>query len=183
MPVGVLWNPIMRLTDYMAPRGFCFSYSDQMAFLRPQTTNERNEDPRFFMIKKEIKNKYNLLSGEFIRFAIVGIIATSIHYGIYYGLQLIINVNIAYTIGYIISWICNFFLSVHFTFKTTANVKKGFGFAVSHGINYLLHMAFLNLFLRIGLSNEIAPILVYCCVIPINFILVRTVFKSKWFQS
>ena len=134
-----------------------------------------------------IREKYvgitRLLNSEFTRFAIVGVIATGIHYGVYYGLQLLINVNLAYTIGYLISCFCNFFLSAKFTFKSSTNIKKGIGFAVSHGINYLLHIAFLNLFLYLGISQEWAPIPVFCCVIPINFILVRTVFKAKWFQS
>ncbi len=125
----------------------------------------------------------SILGTEFIRFAIVGTIATIIHYGIYLLLEKIINVNIAYTIGFVISWFCNFYLSAKFTFRSTATVKKGIGFACTHLINYLLHMLFLNFFLFIGVSQELAPIPVFCCVIPINFLLVRTVFKSKWFQK
>jgi putative flippase GtrA len=120
---------------------------------------------------------------EFVRFAIVGLIATSIHYGIYYLLHLFVNVNVAYTIGYVVSWIVNLYLTAHFTFKSTLSFKKGVGFAVSHLINYLLHMFFLNLFLAIGVSEEIAPLFVFAVVIPVNFLLVRFVFKSKQFQS
>ena len=123
-----------------------------------------------------------LFNVEFIRFAIVGIIATAIHYGLYYLLLGSLNVNIAYSIGYIVSLICNFVLSARFTFKSQANIKKGFGFVCSHLINYLLHIAFLNLFLFIGIPEKVAPIPVFCCVFPINFLLVRTVFKAKWFQ-
>ena len=120
---------------------------------------------------------------EFVRFAIVGLVATGIHYGIYYLLNLFINVNVAYTIGYVVSWIANLYLTAHFTFKSTLSFKKGVGFAVSHFVNYLLHMLFLNLFLAIGVSEEIAPLFVFALVIPINFMLVRFVFKSKQFQS
>lgn len=121
---------------------------------------------------------------EFIRFCIIGVVATLIHYGIYYAIikgchiEKELWINAAYTIGYVISWCCNLWLSAHYTFKTTVNVKRGVGFAVSHGINYLLHLGFLNLFLWIGISATIAPWFVFCCVIPINFILVRTVFKK-----
>ena len=120
---------------------------------------------------------------EFIRFAIVGLIATGIHYGIYYLLNLIINVNVAYTIGYVISWFANLYLTSRFTFKSPLSFKRGIGFAFSHFVNYLLHMLFLNLFLTIDLSEEIAPLFVFVVVIPINFLLVRFVFKSKQFQS
>ena len=45
--------------------------------------------------------------GEMIRFAIVGILVTAIHYGVYWLLQLVINVNIAWTVGYIAGFIFN----------------------------------------------------------------------------
>ena len=122
-------------------------------------------------------------AGEFIRFALVGVIATGIHYGLYYLLNLFINVNVAYTVGYVVSWFVNLYLTAHFTFKSSLSFKKGVGFAFSHLINYLLHMLFLNLFLAIGMSEEIAPLFVFAVVIPINFLLVRFVFKSKRFQG
>lgn len=115
---------------------------------------------------------------EFVRFCIVGVIATAIHYGIYLLLNLWINVNIAYTLGYIISFCCNLYLTAKFTFKKDVTIKRTGGFIVCHGVNYLLHMVFLNLFLYLGVSEQLAPIPVYCIVIPINFILVRTVFKK-----
>ena len=120
---------------------------------------------------------------EFIRFCIIGVAATLIHYGIYYAIikgiaiENELWINVAYTIGFAISWCCNLWLTAHYTFKTTVNMKRGVGFAVSHGINYLLHLGFLNLFLWMGISATTAPWLVFCCVIPINFILVRMVFK------
>ena len=133
---------------------------------------------------------------EFVRFAIVGTLATCIHYGIYLaGLCLlgidwrsvkndtIWQTNLVYTIGYVISWCCNLWLTAHFTFKESVNIKRGFGFAISHAIIYGLHISFLNLFLWTGISEQWAPIPVFCCVIPINFILVRTVFKAKIFEK
>lgn len=120
---------------------------------------------------------------EFARFAIVGLVATGIHYGIYYLLNLFINVNVAYTIGYVVSWFVNLYLTAYFTFKSTLSFKKGVGFAASHLVNYVLLMLFLNLFFAIGVSEEIAPLFVFAIVIPINFLLVRFVFKSKRFKS
>jgi putative flippase GtrA len=116
---------------------------------------------------------------EFIRFGIVGVIATILHYGIYYLLQWIINVNVAYTIGYIISFIVNFYLSSFFTFRVNPSWKKLVGMGGAHGINYLLQMILLTLFLYSGISKVWAPIPVFAIVMPINFLLVRTVFKYK----
>ena len=61
---------------------------------------------------------------EFIRFGVVGVLATALHYGIYYFLQSFINVNVAYTTGYVISFIVNFYLTSYFTFGTTPSWKK-----------------------------------------------------------
>ena len=49
---------------------------------------------------------------EFIRFGVVGVLATALHYGIYYFLQSFINVNVAYTTGYVISFVVNFLFYV-----------------------------------------------------------------------
>lgn len=119
------------------------------------------------------------MSGEFIRFGIVGGLSTALHYGIYYLLQLYINVNIAYTIGYILSFVGNFFLTSYFTFGTAPSWKKLVGMMGAHGVNYLLHIALLNLFLWIGVAQQWAPIPVFAIAIPVNFILVRFVFKHK----
>jgi len=116
---------------------------------------------------------------EFFRFALVGIAATAIHYGLYYILQKFINVNIAYSAGYIISFIFNFYLTSYFTFKVKPSFGKLFGMGGAHIVNYLLHMVLLNLFLYIGIRQTLAPIPVFAIVIPVNFLLVRFVFKLK----
>lgn len=120
-------------------------------------------------------NKYK----EFIRFGIVGVLATAIHYGLYLFLNIIMISWLAYSIGYGISFLCNFYLSSIFTFKSKASIKKGIGFGISHGINYILHLVLLSLFLKLGIKEELAPIPVFAIAIPINFLLVRFVFKSE----
>ena len=47
---------------------------------------------------------------ELVRFGIVGVTATAIHYGIYWLLMHVINVTVAYSIGYALSFICNLLL-------------------------------------------------------------------------
>lgn len=115
----------------------------------------------------------------FIRFVIVGIVATAIHYGLYFLLQFLIEVNIAYTTGYLISFIANFYLTAYFTFRTRPSWGKAFGFGGAHLCNYLLHIGLLNLFLYLGLSKTLAPIPVFAIAIPINFLMVKFVFKRK----
>lgn len=118
---------------------------------------------------------------EVVRFGIVGCVATLIQYAIYYLFNQFIGwgATTSLTIGYIISFVFNFFLSNYFTFRTKPTVKKGIGFGMSHGINYLLQIVFLNLYMWMGLSEKFAPIPMFLTVIPINFLLVRFVLKSK----
>ena len=121
--------------------------------------------------------KFNIR--EIIRFGIVGIIATIIHYGIYLALNLIIVSWIAYSIGYGISFLDNIYLSNRFTFKTKPTFKKGIGFGLSHFINYLLLVILLSIFIKLGMPDKYAPIPVFCIAVPINFFMVRLVLKSK----
>lgn len=116
---------------------------------------------------------------EFIRFVMVGILATALHYGIYFLLQRFINVNIAYTLGYALSFIANFYLTAYFTFGKKPSWSKAFGFGGALLFNYLLHIGLLNTFLWLGLSKTLAPIPVFAIAIPVNFLLVRFVFKRK----
>ncbi len=116
---------------------------------------------------------------EFIRYCIVGTIATGVHYGIYYLLQRWINVNIAYTVCYAISIVGKFFLSRYLSFRSDPSGKSVFGFGGSHLVNYLLHMFLLNFFLYLHVSRELAPLLVLAVAVPTNFLLLRWVFKTK----
>ena len=123
--------------------------------------------------------KLNPVIWEFVRFGLVGGFCTALHYGIYFLLQLAIEVNVAYTVGYQLSFIANFYLTSYFTFGTAPSWRKLFGMAGAHGVNYLLHMVLLNLFIWIGVRQEFAPLPVFAIAIPVNFILVRFVFKHK----
>ncbi|MBQ4146831.1 MAG: GtrA family protein [Prevotella sp.] len=115
---------------------------------------------------------------EILRFGIVGVVATLLHYVIYWILQHWINVNVAYTIGYFLSFIANYFLSAQFTFREKTTTRNGIGFAGAHLFNYIFQMVLLNIFLWLGVSKALAPLPVYCIAVPVNFILVRTVFKK-----
>jgi len=115
--------------------------------------------------------------GEIIRFCIAGVLVTAIHYVVYWLLQLIIDVNISWTAGYIAGFIVNYYLSAYFIFREKTSAKNGAGFGIAHVVNYLLQMVLLNFFLWAGLTAEQAPIGVYAVSTPVNFLLVRFVFK------
>lgn len=116
---------------------------------------------------------------EFIRFCLVGVLATCIHYFIYFVLQNYLSINVAYTVGYAISFISNYILSSFFTFKKRVTLQNGIGFGVAHFLNYILQLIFLNLFVWIGVNQKYAPIPVFAIAVPLNFIMVRFVFQHN----
>ncbi len=116
---------------------------------------------------------------EFVRFVMVGIFATALHYGLYFVLQRVINVNIAYTLGYALSFIANFYLTAYFTFGRKPSWRKSLRIwrgtlmqlSATHGVA--------ELSLWMGIPKPLAPIPVFAIAIPVNFLLVRFVFKRK----
>ena len=88
------------------------------------------------------------------------------------------NVNIAWTAGYIAGFIFNYYMSAYYIFRKKTSAKNGAGFGVAHIVNYLLQMGLLNFFIWTGMSAEMAPVGVYAVSIPVNFLLVRFVFKK-----
>lgn len=117
---------------------------------------------------------------EVVRFGIVGTCATLLQYGIYwlFNQKVGLGASTSLTVGYVVSFVFNFFMSNYYTFKTRPTLKKGLGFGLSHCINYVLQIVFLNLYMLVGISETWAPVPMFVTVIPINFLLVRYVLKS-----
>jgi putative flippase GtrA len=118
------------------------------------------------------------LIGQAIRFCIVGVMAVAIHYAIYLLLKQWMIKVVAFAIGYFISFIANFFMTAKFTFKKDATTKKGVGFLGAHIVNFILQTSLLQMFLWLGVNENFAPIPVYCIAVPVNFMLVRFVFRK-----
>lgn len=112
-----------------------------------------------------------------VRFAVVGGIATLLHYAVYWLLLDRMAAGVAYTAGYVVSLVLNYMLSSRFTFRSRASLRNGIGFCAAHAVNYLLHISLLSLYLWLGVPERIAPVPVYAVAIPVNFLLVRFVFK------
>ncbi len=119
-----------------------------------------------------------LFKSEIFRFAIVGIVATVVLYATYWLSLKILHPSLAYSLAYLCAFIVNYLLTTSFTFKVNKSVKNGVGFVISNVINYLVSMALLNLFLWLGLSNELAPIPTILLATISNFLIVRLVMKQ-----
>lgn len=73
---------------------------------------------------KPFRNEKTDKTGEFIRFGIVGVVATAIQYGLYLLLLKWLQPQISNTIGYAISFVFNYIASTKFTFKVKSTAKK-----------------------------------------------------------
>lgn len=116
---------------------------------------------------------------ELFRFCLVGGLATVLHYALYLLLDNYLPVNLSYAVGYVLSFLVNFYLTAYFTFGTSPSWGKLLGMSGAHLVNFLLHMGLLNLFLWLGIPKAYAPLPVFAIAIPVNFLLVRYVFKKS----
>lgn len=116
---------------------------------------------------------------ELLRFGVVGVVATAIHYAVYWLLFTRINETVAYSIGYFVSFLLNYYLSARFTFRRKTSVRNGLGFVGAHAFNYILQVTLLNIFIYSGISRSLAPVPVYCIAVPVNFMVVRFVFRRN----
>lgn len=142
---------------------------------------------------------------QFVRFFVVGVAATLVHWGVYVGLNELLGLSeadalalsVTYSVGYAVSFVGNYLASLRWTFRTRGSVGKGAGFALSHAVNYGMHVGLLNLFLYwgvghvmvrtlqalvpglvqvfplLGSADALLPLPVFCVVVPINFLMVR----------
>ena len=125
-----------------------------------------------------LNDRRQTIAYQAFRFSITGITAVIIHYSLYLVLCKWMTTLHAYIIGYVVSFVCNFLLTCVFTFHKCANLYRGIGFCFAHIINFCLQIGLFKLFLYIGMQPAIAPLPVLGITVPINFLLVRYVFKK-----
>lgn len=113
-------------------------------------------------------SRWQRLGSQFVRFFVVGVGATIIHWGVYVGLNGLLDIskedtvayNVTFATGYAVSFIANYIVSLKWTFKTKGNAKKGLGFALSHVINWGMQTTLLNLMLKVGVGSRLAVLAV-----------------------
>ena len=117
---------------------------------------------------------------EFLRFVMVGLFATGLHYGIYFVLQKIHSGQCSLYLGICAEFCCQLLSYGLFYFRAASFLEvKLLACGGAHLTNYLIHIGLLNLFLRLGFSRPLAPIPVFLIAIPVNFLLVRFDFQTK----
>ena len=125
------------------------------------------------------KMKDNEKYAQFVRFCANGVLAVAIQYGVYLLLVQWINPFAANTVGYAVSFCVNFIITSYWTFRSRPSWRKLAGFGGSHIVNYVCQQAFLALFLWAGISKEYAAIMAMGSAVPVNFMILRVIYKKK----
>lgn len=117
--------------------------------------------------------------GEILRFAVVGVAATLLQYGLYLLFIQLLHPAIANTLAYGLSFVFNYIASTRYTFRVKSTAQRGAGFVVAHATNYTLQTVLLTFFIHLGLPKSLALLPVFAVCVPVNFFLVRFFMKGK----
>lgn len=123
----------------------------------------------------------NIISLEFIRFLIVGIINTVNYYVIYLILHVFMasNYMVSHIIGFIFSMVLSFFLSSYFTFKVKPTLVKFFQFPLTQLFNISVSSILIYLFVEyLIIDSRIAPIVSLFITVPLTFIITGKILKK-----
>lgn len=116
---------------------------------------------------------------EFLRFCIVGLVCTLVDAIIFYAFNSFFSYQISLVSGYLISLILNYYLTIHWTFKSKSNLKNAIGIILAHLFNlFVVRMGLMSVFINIcGVSNIIAYIPTLLISVITNFLIIRFVVK------
>lgn len=124
----------------------------------------------------------SLYESAFVRFAVVGGIATGVNYATY--VVLVRHFDdlppvAAYICAFCVSIICNFMLSSWFTFRVRPSWMRAVKFLTAHLINLVNELVLLEIWLWAGVPKLYAPLCVFVVAFPINFLMVRFALRGR----
>lgn len=126
---------------------------------------------------KSIKEIYNSdpKVGEFIRFCIVGVIATALDAGIFYLVRMFASYQIALVSGYCLSLTVNYLLTIYWTFKKKPSTSNLVGVIAAHMFNlFVVRMSLMWIFVDVaGIPDRIAYVPTLLISMVTNFLVVR----------
>jgi len=123
-----------------------------------------------------------------VRFVCVGAFGTLLQYGVYYLFLELFHrtlsdsqtmTSLAFSLGFVVEMVVNYFLTNYFTFHTRPNWKNVGGFVFGRALNYVVQLAFLNVFIWLALSEEISGILAIILAGIINYFVLVPFFRTK----
>ncbi|MFC6693849.1 GtrA family protein [Pseudomonas lini] len=121
--------------------------------------------------KEHVRRWVSFLAGGFLN--------TLLTYGIY----LLLNMYISYQKSYVIAYITGIVFSYLFNAQIVFNVKKSWKGLMAYPLVYLLQYILAALMLslmveRLGIPKEIAPLLIIVLLLPVTYLLSKTILKA-----
>jgi putative flippase GtrA len=105
-----------------------------------------------------------LYESPFVRFAVVGGVATAVNYAVYVVLVRCFDdlwPALAYFCAFCVSIVCNFLLSSYFTFRVRPSARRAVRFLTAHLINLVNELVLLEIWLWAGVPKLYAPLCVF----------------------
>lgn len=115
---------------------------------------------------------------QFLRFVMNGCAAVAVQYAVYLALLPAVSPYWANAAGYVVSFCLNYIVTSYWTFSSRPTRRHALGFAASHCVNFLCQQAFLWVALML-VPERAAAIIAMACAVPVNFALLRLVYKSS----
>jgi putative flippase GtrA len=123
-----------------------------------------------------------ILSEQFIRFVIVGVINTFNYYVLYLLFYHLFDLNYmpAHIIAFLISMVGSFYLNSYFTYKVKPTVKKFLQFPLTYVVNITVTTFAIWLFVDvIGWSETLSPLLATVLAIPFTFVVSKFILTGN----
>lgn len=116
----------------------------------------------------------------FPRFLIAGAVNTGLTYLLYLGLLLLMPYVWAYSLTYVVGIGLGYAFNAYWVFKKAPSIRSVTIYPLVYGINYLLGVMMLWLFVEwMGVPEKIAPLMAVIVTIPVMYGLTRSVFQKK----
>ncbi|WP_175408055.1 GtrA family protein [Streptomyces sp. TRM64462] len=117
------------------------------------------------------------VSGQIVRFALVGVVNTATYYGLY---LLLLTLGLPYVaahvVAFLLSMVGSFFLNSYFTYRTRPTWRKFFLFPLTNAANFVITTVGVYLLVDVaGMNSRYAPLLAAAAAIPITFLVSRTI--------
>ncbi|WP_405884872.1 GtrA family protein [Streptomyces sp. NBC_01136] len=114
--------------------------------------------------------------GQFLRFAVVGVVNTAVYYGLYLVLLVALPYLTAHLLAFGAATVVSFFLNARFTYRTRPTWRKFLRFPLATVTNLVVSTIALNLLVEVCHSgSRTAALLASAVAVPFTFLASRAI--------
>jgi putative flippase GtrA len=120
------------------------------------------------------------MKSQFVRFVLGGGINTLLTYGLFLLLSSAMSVPVAYTITYVVGIALAYAINLMLVFKSRPSFRTAAAFPAIYGVQYLYGLCLISLLIdRLGMSRQVAMLVVIITSIPLTFVLTRLLLQKR----